>query len=847
MLHASSSKILETGYRRLEEQNLNDYLERVRDAHRYELEQLSQKVTDLAQSDDSYQFVQDHNSKFVQANLSEVPFQTMRLDLLAFLDDRGKLVWGSGFDQKAGTLHRLGDEEITAVEECHGHLRKADDRDEVTGLWRIGGRPYSVAVHSVVRTNRTGPARGTVVIGRKMEAAGIARLAQLTKVDLARIDPNDPLIPTDLDLVGMALGEPTPTVRPGYLVLRNLDGGPEITLRASFPRPIYAQGIRSQQYFLFALLTVGLVSAVITLILLESLVLRRLARMTSEVQLIGERGVASARLTVEGKDELSTLAERVNGMLSDLERAEREVRESERKFLVMADTAPVLVRIADPDGQSTFFNKAWTDFAGRTEREEEGMGWLDRLHPEDRPRYLKTEFEAAQARTAFVVEYRMRRFDGEHRWVLETRAPRFGNDNAFLGTIGSAVDITERKQLEKALLQAKDAAEEAARAKSDFLAKMSHELRTPMNGVIGTIDLGLQTDLNKEQREYLTVARTSAESLLSLLNSILDFSKLEAKKLQLESIPLSLGQTIRETVDVVLPHAIKKGLRLETNIGDDVPDCFLGDPLRLRQVLLNLLSNAMKFTERGSVVVQVRTLDRSIGDARLEFAVTDTGIGIAKQKQRSIFEAFSQADGTITRRFGGTGLGLAISSQLVQLLGGQLLVDSEEGKGSTFRFAIRLLTDQSQQFVRARDVIRNRRGFDKWGAANRKLRILVADDNAVNRLVATRMLEKRGHQVVAVETGIQAVTTLGDETFDIVLMDVQMPEMDGLEATRLVRARELGTGQRIPILALTAQAGAEDRERCLAAGMDGYVAKPIQPAELFESVEKALDSAPRPS
>jgi PAS domain S-box-containing protein len=595
-----------------------------------------------------------------------------------------------------------------------------------------------------------------------------------------------------------------------------------------------------------AMAIAGTIYVGITLKLIETLVVRRVVRMSQEVQEIGERGVVSARITIDGSDELSNLAASVNGMLSDLERAEREARESERKFFVMADTAPVLIRVADPQGQSTFFNKAWLEFTGRGPAVEENMGWLDGVNPADIPGVLLIEKRISESRAAATMEYRLARFDGQERWLLETRAPRFGNDGVFLGTIGSAIDITERKQLEQALTEARDAAEAATRAKSEFLAKMSHELRTPMNGVLGMLELALQSDLTEEQRQNLTVARTSASNLLSIVNDILDFSKIEVGRLLLESIPFQIHRAVADAVAVVRPLADRKGLKLEAGADDAALEWVMGDPTRLRQVLTNLLSNAVKFTQKGSVKLSVELGDASVHHVVLRFAVCDTGIGIEKNKLRRIFEAFSQADGSITRQFGGTGLGLAISSQLVNLMGGAISVASTPGEGSEFSFTIcfaRATAEDLQQY----------RGEDspvRWSVEGEKLRILVADDNAINRIVVRRILEKLGHDVDDVESGEQAVAAVEPGAFDLVMMDVQMPGMDGMDATQAIRRIEEPLGRHTPIIALTAQAMSGDRERCIAAGMDGYVTKPIVPDQLCNEIRRvragAASSASRP-
>jgi PAS domain S-box-containing protein len=389
-------------------------------------------------------------------------------------------------------------------------------------------------------------------------------------------------------------------------------------------------------------------------------------------------------------------------------------------------------------------------------------------------------------------------------------------------------EIAARKQMETALQQAKAAAEAANEAKSQFLANISHELRTPMNAILGMIDLALPKQEDSASKDFLQTAKESANLLLALLNDLLDTAKIESGKLELESAPFNLHRILQQIAQVLTVRASEKGIAFSYRLPPELPEALIGDQVRLRQVLLNLAENAVKFTERGEVAVSVRVDSRMKDKIGLEFVVRDTGIGIQPTELDRIFDPFAQADNSTSRRFGGTGLGLSICSRLIDMMGGRIRVASEPGQGSTFSFTIRfplakqLPPEPDRPFVLT--------------AATRPLRILLVEDNPANQKLASYILQKRGHAVDLASNGIEGVLQAERHRYDAILMDVQMPGMNGLEATAKIRSRE-GDGPRVPIIAMTAHAMKSDQDRCLAAGMDGYLAKPINAQEMIGLVE----------
>jgi PAS domain S-box-containing protein len=472
--------------------------------------------------------------------------------------------------------------------------------------------------------------------------------------------------------------------------------------------------------------------------------------------------------------------------------------------------------------------------------------WFRQLHPDDRDVWVRDFAMTCANGSNFRSEYRLIAKDGHVVWVQGECQIICDNSGKPMLLQGIAVDITHRKHAEK-VEEARLAAEAANSAKSEFLARMSHEIRTPLNGVVGMIDLLRSTELNSNQQRYATLARDSADALMKVINDILDFSKIEAGKVEMESLEFDLRALVADLTELLAPLAAKKKLALTCRVDPDFPAQVVGDPNRLRQVLTNLVNNALKFTTSGSITIDAAIQHRAANGMTVRIAVKDTGIGIPADRRDRLFQSFSQVDSSTSRKFGGTGLGLAISKRLVELMGGEIGFESAEGHGTTFSFTIHVGTCAATSGVADNEAKSAPAAAAPAGpAALQGLHLLVAEDNEMNQFVIQETLRRMGCTCDVVGDGALAVEAVQQREYNAVLMDCQMPRMDGLEAARRIRERETATpGARMPIIALTAEAIQGDREKCLAAGMDGYVSKPIDADKLFATIA-AIARRPRP-
>ena len=538
------------------------------------------------------------------------------------------------------------------------------------------------------------------------------------------------------------------------------------------------------------------------------------------VPLLGDRGTPEQYIAIRTD-------------ITDRRRMETQLSEQLHLVEELIEAIPLPVYLKDTLGRYIRLNRAFELFFHVRREDYIGRTLHDLLLPDDARVHAEKDAELFAAKGTQSYEATVHSCDGEIHDAIYRKAVLTRRDGSVSGLLGVIVDITDRKIAEREVVRAKEAAEAASRAKSDFLANMSHEIRTPMNGVIGMTDLALDTELSAEQREYLTIAKSSAESLLTVINDILDFSKIEAGKLLVENIAFDLHRLIADVLKPLAMRADEKGIKLISEVIDNVPRFVLGDPSRIRQVLVNLVGNAIKFTDTGRITLTTDLMQQQHGHATIHFAVSDTGIGIARDKHELIFDAFSQEDTSTTRKYGGTGLGLSICRRLVELMGGRMWLQSQLGEGSTFHFSVELqLTEQS---VSAPGQLITRHSPRE---VRPRLNILLVEDHPTNQKLALGLLEKWGHLATLAQNGQEAIDILDRQSFDLVLMDMQMPIMGGIDATKRIRAREAALHlPRTPIIAMTAAAMQDDRDACLMAGMDDYLSKPIKVGELQEKLD----------
>lgn len=984
---------LDKAFSELENEDMSKNLERISSSINNEINALSSKLTDWSAWDDTYRFMIDRNPNYIESNLVNDVFIGLKINVMVFIDSRGQIVFGKAFDLYKNYVQDMPSFFKKDVIDSNLYIKDRSIKS-VKGIVNLPEGLMFVAAQPITSSDGSSDPRGTLIMGHFLDDKMIRDISRLTQLNISIYKSDDPNLPEDIKKANRSISENiSQSIKPidkntiaGYTFLTNLDNTTKTIIKVTMPRDMRTAGNKSIVFLTWSLAGSGIIITIVIILLLEKNIIRRLKHLNKNVSRIGKSGDLTARIAVRGKDEISFLAKEMNTMLFALQQSRDELKISERKYRYLFENmlhayAYLKMEFNDDqipcDGCFLEINKSFEKLAAISENELIGRkisevmsrigvinSWLDYLGKVNREGQ-KLTFD--------------RYFEETGRWFsVYVYCP----ENGYAIIIFH--DITKLKKIQERLEAAKEAAEQANKAKSSFLANMSHEIRTPLNAIVGSTELLVETPLTAAQRSLANTVFEGGEHLQNLINDILDYSKIEAGKLVLNNFKFSLPDVVESVAELMSLKVREKGLSLMTFISPDIPE-LIGDSDRLKQILLNLISNAVKFTENGEIVLKAEISRQTEDNIVIRFEVSDTGIGIPLEIQKKLFQAFVQADSSTTRKYGGTGLGLSISRQLTQMMNGEINVESEVGKGSKFWFtsefgissAESIPVQLSDSFKKIHALIVNDSMYGKeiickylssWGIRNERIdsinflqqklkdmcemndaynliiienspkpdwdvfqaadkvkgatkgsppvmilidnhlrrdhgkkaiqggysafinkpvkqsqlldcivnlfggtaqsglskqnmdintnieilahenalnskSILVVEDNPVNRNLATLQLEKLGYRITVAVNGRDAIEILKKHEFSAILMDCQMPEMDGFEATNAIRKKEAATGIHTPIIAMTANAAEGDRDRCISAGMDDYICKPVKLKSLREVLEKWVNQA----